>query len=380
MADDQTRKYGEDNPELTISYQGFVNGDNVGELVEAPVASTSANILSNVGIYPIVLSKVEDSNYEFIYQQGTLEIVKALLSVSALNKTREYGMPNPTLEFVITDFKNQDDERVLLGRPSVYTDAKSTSSVGEYPIYVEGGAARNYDFVYSNGILTIEKALLTAKLMHSTRTYGAENEFHIIYSGFRNSEKSSVIDDEPIVLTSADIYSDTGKYSLKLDGGEAQNYAFAFQYEDGGDYSILTIEKAPLEITADDKEIGIGDPLPVFSMSFTGFLNGDNSDDLDYFPYISSPNANVMVKGDYPIILEDGHDNNYEYFLINGTLHVGDTTGILQVFDDSNDDTNIQIFTLSGLCIYSGTKRDAKLEPGIYIIRKDNKSFKIYVK
>jgi MBG domain (YGX type) len=47
-ADDQTKVYGKANPALTITYTGFVNGDNAGDITP-PTASTTAITGSNVG-------------------------------------------------------------------------------------------------------------------------------------------------------------------------------------------------------------------------------------------------------------------------------------------------------------------------------------------
>ena len=40
--------------------------------------------------------------------------------------------------------------------PVATCEATSTSDVGDYTIYVSGGEAPNYEFIYENGTLTIE--------------------------------------------------------------------------------------------------------------------------------------------------------------------------------------------------------------------------------
>ena len=55
-ADNKTKTYGSQNPALSITYSGFVNGDTPAVLDELPSATTKAKETSDPGIYPITLS------------------------------------------------------------------------------------------------------------------------------------------------------------------------------------------------------------------------------------------------------------------------------------------------------------------------------------
>ena len=77
-AETLTRVYGEVNPELIISYSGFVNGEDEASLGQRPMVSTEATADSDAGDYRIAASGGADDNYEFIYIDGTLIINKAL--------------------------------------------------------------------------------------------------------------------------------------------------------------------------------------------------------------------------------------------------------------------------------------------------------------
>lgn len=46
----------------------------------------------------------------------------------------------------------------MVSKPIVKTEATKTSDTGTYTLQLEGGVADNYDFVYTNGSLVIEKA------------------------------------------------------------------------------------------------------------------------------------------------------------------------------------------------------------------------------
>lgn len=157
----KNKLYGETNPELTCSYVGFVKNQTDAVLSTKPQLSTTATTNSTVGIYPIEVSSAEATNYSISYQNAELTINKRELSVTANNYTRAYGEENPEFELTYKGFVNNEDENVLKVKPTATTSATSTSDVGEYSIIVENGVAVNYNFLYINGKLTIEKAYQT---------------------------------------------------------------------------------------------------------------------------------------------------------------------------------------------------------------------------
>ncbi len=92
-ADDKSRNYGEDNPEFTISYTGFVNGDTEVDLDTAPVASSTATNSTTAGTVSIDLSTGTDINYEIVNTNGTLTILADTTNSITINK--KYGFsPN----------------------------------------------------------------------------------------------------------------------------------------------------------------------------------------------------------------------------------------------------------------------------------------------
>lgn len=73
-AADCARRQGEDNPEFTIIYDGFVNGEDASILQVQPTATTTATKDSPEGQYPIKVSGGSSDRYEFHYVAGTLTI------------------------------------------------------------------------------------------------------------------------------------------------------------------------------------------------------------------------------------------------------------------------------------------------------------------
>lgn len=75
-ADNKTKQEGEVNPELTVTYSGFVNGDNASSLTTQPTVTTTATKDSPVGTYPITASGASSVNYTFNYVNGTLTVTE----------------------------------------------------------------------------------------------------------------------------------------------------------------------------------------------------------------------------------------------------------------------------------------------------------------
>ena len=73
-ADDKEREEGEENPTLTATYTGFVNGENKSVLTTLPTLKTTATKESTPGDYPITASGAEAANYAITYMDGTLTV------------------------------------------------------------------------------------------------------------------------------------------------------------------------------------------------------------------------------------------------------------------------------------------------------------------
>ena len=85
---------------------------------------------------------------------------------------------------------------------------------------------------------------------------------------------------------------------------------------------LFTVAKAPLTITADSKAINISEPLPELTMSFSGFVNGDDQSSLDQLPAIATTATASSPAGVYDITLTGGSDANYDFNLVNGQLTI----------------------------------------------------------
>ena len=172
-ADNKSKVYGQTNPALTVSYSGFINGDDASKLTSPAVAATTATTASGVGAYDITVSGAASNNYSLVFNKGTLTVTPAPLTVTANNKSKVYGTANPALTLSYSGFINGDGISSLATQPVAATAAATTSNVGTYAIVPANGVSANYSFNYLNGTLTITQATRTLTFNAlNQKTYG----------------------------------------------------------------------------------------------------------------------------------------------------------------------------------------------------------------
>src|SRR2546425_2039455 len=194
------RTYG-DAP-FTVSATGGASGTAV-TFAAAPASvctagGTNGNTIAIVraGTCTVTASQAGDSNYLAAADvPQSFSVNKALLTVTADNKSREYGDANPVFTASYGGFKNGETLATsgVTGSPSLTTAATATSLVAGSPYAIVAAqgtlAAGNYTFTFVNGQLTITKATLTVTADNKTREYGDANPaFTASYGGFKNRE------------------------------------------------------------------------------------------------------------------------------------------------------------------------------------------------
>lgn len=77
IANSETREYGQDNPEWSCTYVGFVNNETEDVLTVRPTVLCPATKESPVGQYQLIPSAASAKNYEITYERGVLNVTKA---------------------------------------------------------------------------------------------------------------------------------------------------------------------------------------------------------------------------------------------------------------------------------------------------------------
>ena len=73
-----TRKQGEENPEFTLTYEGFKNDEVEDNLTKKPVVICEADKNSKPGEYIVTISGAVAHNYEITYVDGVLTVTAVL--------------------------------------------------------------------------------------------------------------------------------------------------------------------------------------------------------------------------------------------------------------------------------------------------------------
>jgi len=316
-----SRVYGAANPTYSFAYTGFVNGDTELDINTLATGTSGTNGTSGVGTYTLSGSGAFDNNYTFSYvNSGNLSITKAMLTATAQNATREYGAAEPTFNVVYTGFVNGENQSVIGTLANVSAGTSATSNVGNYAITATGALDDNYAFTYVDGNLNITKAMLTATVQDATRIYGAADPaFNVVYSGFKNGETQGVIGTLATAGTAATVTDNVGNYAITATGAVDDNYAFT--YVDGN----LSITKATLTATASSGSREYGAANPIFTVSYSGFVNGDTDLEIDTYATASSGGATANV-GTHAVTASGGLDNNYTFNYVDGALTITKAT------------------------------------------------------
>jgi filamentous hemagglutinin family protein len=316
-ANDASRNYGANNPGFTASYSGFVLGQNSSALSGSLSLSSAATNASDAGTYSITPSGLSSSNYNITNAAGTLTVNPAPLTITANNASRTYGSSNPSFSASYSGFVLGQDSSILSGSLSLTTPATSSSNAGTYSITPSGLSNSNYSISNIAGTLTVNPAPLTVIANDASRNYGSGNpSFGASYSGFVLGQDSSVLNGSLALTTPATSASNIGSYSITPSGLSSSNYSIT------NTAGTLTVNPAPLTITANDASRTYGSSNPSFNASYSGFVLGQGRSALSGSLSLTTPATNASDAGTYSITPSGLSSNNYSITNIAGTLTV----------------------------------------------------------
>lgn len=145
-----TRIYGDDNPEFTCTFEGFVNGDSAEGLDAPPVLAADADKNANVGQYPIRLVGGEDGNYEYVLETTKLIITPRPVTIQADDKKMTEGGNVPELTWTVTE------GGILEGDDLGGSLKADGTGAGKHPITEDSPFADpNYAVTFLPGTLTV---------------------------------------------------------------------------------------------------------------------------------------------------------------------------------------------------------------------------------
>ncbi|MFL2912189.1 MAG: YDG domain-containing protein [Opitutales bacterium] len=230
-ADNISKVYGGADPVRTLTYNGFMNGEDdsviFGLDVTAPTGSSAT-----AGTHAVIPSGATAANYNISFIPGTLSVGKASLVVTA-NDAAKFLTQSDSAAFEGVSYSGfvygelASDAGLITGTLAVNRSNTGTELAGIYSdvLIPSGLVASNYDFDYRTGDLTIVGSdQLLVKLNDVSDTYGTPTSYSV--SSVEYYDGSSVIrlDDGSVSGSSVSIDASN---QINLSDGFGGNASFA---------------------------------------------------------------------------------------------------------------------------------------------------------
>ena len=163
--------------------------------------------------------------------------------------------------------------------------------------------------------------VLNVSINNASKTYGSVNPtFTGSITGFRGDDTAGMV--QGLTLQSASAASsNAGNYAITGSGAAAVNnggQSYLINYLPG----TLTVNPAPLTITAGNTAMTYGGSAPSFTASYAGFVNGDSAGSLTTPVSLTSTGNSHSNAGTYAITASGATSPNYAIAYKSGTLSI----------------------------------------------------------
>jgi RHS repeat-associated protein len=177
--DDKAKNYGGADPTLTYTVTGLLNGD-AKSVVTGITLSTTTGAAATAGTHTILVTGGTAANYTVIDANGTLTVSKAPLTVTADDKNKQLGAPDPTLTYTVTGTLFYGDGSSIVSGVTLSTAIGPAATVGNHVITITGGTATNYSITDVSGTLTVTRSTEPPPLVSMTRILFVTNKKHLV--------------------------------------------------------------------------------------------------------------------------------------------------------------------------------------------------------
>lgn len=273
-ADDLSRPPNVNNPPLTYTITGFVNGDSVSVVTGTPVLGTTATTSSPLGSYPITVAKgtLSSTNYTFTLVNGILNVSQSVAQTITFTAIPEvaYGANAITLKATASPSNlpvsfSASGPAQIQGNTLVISGAGTVVVTATQPGNATYGPAPPVTQSF-----TVAPAPLMITPVNVSRPYGAANPaFNYTATGFVGGDTAAVLTGAPIFAITATPASNAGTYPITVIQGNlfAANYTFKFGT------GTLTITPAAQTITFGDvKDLPYGTAPEIVAASSSSGL------------------------------------------------------------------------------------------------------------
>ena len=331
-AENKSVTFGTTAPANSVTYSGFVAGDDATDLTGDLAYECSYAAGSPVGDYDIMPSGLSSGNYAITFAKGKLTVGQAALTVTAENKTVTFGGTAPANSVTYSGFVNGDDAADLTGDLAYDCSYAAGSPVGDYDITPNGLSSGNYAITFTKGKLTVGKAAATITAIALGKVYGQNDP--ILQATVSGALLEQTLD-YTVTRTAGE---NVGGYPIAIGLGTG---AVNDNYDITVSGSIFTISKKAATITVDNKNKVYGETDPTLSAVVTGTVGTET---LEY----NLNRANGENAGTYAITASLGSggrvnnkvvtlsvNENYDITVVNGTLTIAPKAASISIADGS---------------------------------------------
>ena len=286
-----SKTYGANDPEFdTVVWGAYDDANGYSNDLSATVKSSLAYQVirdagEDVGHYNVrAYGNTVQGNYTVNYlPPADFEIKSAAATITIANATKVYGDADPAFTATVTGVKSGE----ALTYTIVRDEGATGQNVGTYALTANVTANSNYTVQIEKGTLTITPASATVTADDKTKKFGdADPAFTATVTGLKNNDAASVLS----YTFSREAGDEAGKtYTITPSGAETQgNYTVS--YVSG----TLTIEGAPVTVTAEDKSKVQGNNDPKLTVKVEG------TDDADVIALITDGVTAIRENGEEP--------------------------------------------------------------------------------
>ena len=291
------------------------------ESSDASVAAISNGTVSpqKAGTVTITATQTGMEDYKPFTREYTLNIAKAPLTITAEDAQMMLGEDIPEFCLTYEGFVYDDDAFALTEQAVITTTATAASPVGSYPITVNGASSDKYNITYVNGTLIVTASQTLSMTELPTMKWG-DDDYDLPATTSEGQELTWSSSDETIAMIEGNTLTVKKAGTVTITAtqeGSGHYQPFAKEY-------VLTVKKAPLTITATNFTRQMGKENPVLTVSYDGFMNGDNEFSLNIQPTITTTATKDSPVGEYPISVTGAESEKYEISYVSGILTVID--------------------------------------------------------
>lgn len=265
-AQNQSKVYGQNDPQLLYAVEGLVSGDELNGNLQRVAGE-------NVGTYSILagsLTSENNPNYQIEYLGASLTITRRILTIQTISLTKFYSEPDPEFVYVITDGNTLafDDKLCDIMVGSARRESGEVPGIYQFKDSNIHSSNNNYVLTYQpSGALTIKRINIKITVQNAEKVYG---------------------DPDPIFTFATDKPVGSFDFALQRQAGEnVGHYSIEaislyhpyiqIEFEAG----VMQILPREITLRANNSVKYYGDPDPTFSVSIVeGILAGDRLEDV----------------------------------------------------------------------------------------------------